>query len=53
MSIAGPMNGDDLRCLRQMMGRDIDGSATSGRLAQENMAVAHIVEGGGVYCASL
>lgn len=52
LSIAGPMNGDDLRCLRQMMGRDIDGSATAGRLAQVNMADAHIVEGGGVYGSS-
>ena len=38
--------------LRQMMGRDIDGSATAGRLAQVNMADAHIVEGGGVYGSS-
>lgn len=52
LSIAGPMNGDDLRCLRQMMGRDIDGTATPGQLAEVNLADAHIVEGGGVYGSS-
>lgn len=52
LSIAGPMNGDDLCCLRQMMGRDIDGTATPGQLAEVNLADAHIVEGGGVYGSS-
>lgn len=52
LSIAGPMNGDDLRCLRQMMGRDVDGTATSGQLSEVNLADAHIVEGGGVYGSS-
>lgn len=52
LSIAGPMNGDDLRCLRQMMGRDVDGTATLGQLAEVNLADAHIVEGGGVYGSS-
>lgn len=52
LSIAGPMNGDDLRCLRQMMGRDVDGTATPGQLAEVNLADAHIVEGGGVYGSS-
>lgn len=52
LSIAGPMNGDDLRCLRQMMGRDVDGTATFGQLSEVNLADAHIVEGGGVYGSS-
>ncbi len=52
LSIAGPMNGDDLRCLRQMMGRNADGTATPGRLSQINMADASIVAGGGVYGSS-
>lgn len=52
LSISGPMNGDDLRCLRQMMGRDVDGTATPGQLAEVNLADAHIVEGGGVYGSS-
>lgn len=52
LSIAGPMNGDDLCCLRQMMGRDVDGTATPGQLAEVNLADAHIVEGGGVYGSS-
>lgn len=52
LSIAGPMNGDDLRCLRQLLGRDVDGTATPGQLAEVNLADAHIVEGGGVYGSS-
>lgn len=52
LSIAGPMNGDYLRCLRQMMGRNADGTATPGRLSQINMADASIVAGGGVYGSS-
>lgn len=49
LSIKGDMNGDDLRCLRLMMGRKPDGTATEGRLKYVNMADAHIVEGGGPY----
>ena len=49
VSIAGPMNGDDLRLLRRMMGREPDGSAGNGRLAKVDMTDATIVEGGGPY----
>ena len=49
VSIAGPMNGDDLRLLRRMMGREPDGSAGNGRLAKVDMNDATIVEGGGPY----
>lgn len=52
LSFEGPMNGDDLRCLRQMMGRDADGSATPGQLSDIDMTDCRIVEGGGVYGAS-
>lgn len=52
ISIAGPLNGDDLRTLRHMAGRGIDGSATNGRLADIDMSGARIVAGGGVYDAA-
>lgn len=49
LSFDGPMNGDDLRLLRQMMGREADGSATPGQLVRVNLADADIVEGGESY----
>lgn len=52
VSIAGPLNGDDLRTLRHMAGRGIDGSATNGRLADIDISGARIVAGGGVYDAA-
>lgn len=52
ISIAGPLNGDDLRTLRHMAGRGIDGSATNGLLADIDISGARIVAGGGVYDAA-
>lgn len=52
ISIAGPLNGDDLRTLRHMAGRGIAGSATNGRLADIDISGARIVAGGGVYDAA-
>lgn len=52
ISIAGPLNGDDLRTLRHMAGRGIDGSATNGRLADIDISGARIVAGGGMYDAA-
>lgn len=52
ISIAGPLNGDDLRTLRHMAGRGIDGSATNGQLADIDISGARIVAGGGVYDAA-
>lgn len=52
ISIAGPLNGDDLRTLRHMAGRGIDGRATNGRLADIDISGARIVAGGGVYDAA-
>lgn len=49
LSFVGPMNGDDLLCLRRMMGRDGDGTATPGLLADVDMTDANIVSGGGSY----
>lgn len=52
ISIAGPLNGDDLRTLRHMAGCGIDGGATNGRLADIDISGARIVAGGGVYDAA-
>lgn len=52
LSFAGPMNGDDLACLRSMAGIDMDGSATQGQLAHIDMADVSIVAGGGSYAES-
>lgn len=49
LSFAGPMNGDDFRCLRAMMGRDADGEATPGRLTYVDITDVRIVSGGGSY----
>ena len=49
ITLAGPLNGDDLRMLRMMAGRDINGNATEGILADIDIAGASIVAGGGKY----
>lgn len=49
LSIAGPLNGDDLRCLREMMGRGRDKVATAGRLSDIDLTDATIVAGGEPY----
>ncbi len=48
VSIAGELNGDDLRCLREMMGCEVDGEVR-GKLADANLAEMTIVAGGGPY----
>lgn len=52
LSIAGPLNGDDLGCIRKMMGRDADESSTPGKLSDIDLSDAHIVAGGNSYDAS-
>lgn len=52
ITIAGPLNGDDLRTLRHMAGLGIDGIATDGRLADIDISGARIVAGGGTYDTS-
>ena len=49
LTLAGPMNGDDLNCLRKMMGRNLDESDTPGKLASIDMTDVKIVAGGGPY----
>jgi hypothetical protein len=49
LRIIGPLNGDDIRFIREMAGRDVDGNETAGRLADLDISEATIVEGGGAY----
>lgn len=46
LSIAGPLNGTDMRYIRDMLGKDVDGKNTNGKLAILNMTDARIVSGG-------
>lgn len=46
LSIAGPLNGTDIRYVRDMMGKDIYGKATDGKLSVLDMTDARIVTGG-------
>jgi hypothetical protein len=52
LAIAGPLNGTDLRFLRDMMGRDVNDNATDGRLASLDLSDATIVAGGQSYNSS-
>lgn len=52
LTLAGPMNGDDLNCLRKMMGRNLDETDTPGKLAYIDMTDVKIVAGGGPYGAN-
>lgn len=52
LSLSGPVNGDDLSCLRLMMGRDQEGMPTPGKLTEIDMTDAKIVAGGGAYGSS-
>lgn len=52
LTLAGPMNGDDLNCLRKMMGKNLDESDTPGKLASIDMTDVKIVAGGGPYGAN-
>lgn len=50
--LAGPLNGDDLSCLRTMAGKNADDTESQGKLSSIDMTDAHIVAGGGPYAAS-
>lgn len=49
LSIAGFLNGDDLRTLRDMAGCDNEGKATAGQLSDIDLSGAQIEEGGKAY----
>ena len=46
LNIAGPVNGTDIRYLREIMGIDVNGNETPGRLQILNLNDASIVSGG-------
>ncbi len=49
LKVSGPINGTDVRYLREMAGWDYKGYSTSGKLAELDLTDANIVEGGNVY----
>lgn len=49
LRITGYLNGDDIRLLREMAGRDVNGEITEGILTNLDISEATIVEGGGSY----
>lgn len=49
LSVAGLLNGDDLRTLRDMAGCDNEGKATAGQLTDIDLSGAQIAEGGKAY----
>ncbi|MDO4163567.1 MAG: leucine-rich repeat protein [Bacteroides sp.] len=46
LNISGPLNGTDIRFLRNMAGVDVEGEATGGQLADIDLTDANIVSGG-------
>lgn len=52
LSFAGIMNGDDIRVLREMAGKDFQGVETAGRLADIDLTDVSFVEGGSNYIPS-
>ena len=49
LKIIGEINGTDLRMIREMAGRDVDGYPTDGKLSVLDLSEAKIVEGGDSY----
>lgn len=49
LAFSGKMNGDDLLCLRRMMGRDAEGAPTAGQLADVDLTDVDLVAGGASY----
>lgn len=52
ISVAGEVNGSDIRLLREMAGRDVEGEATPGKLRTLDLSDASIVSGGQAYYTS-
>ena len=49
LTVSGSINSDDVRFLREMAGRDMDGNETDGKLTSLDLSNAKIVMGGGNY----
>lgn len=53
LKVAGPMNGSDLKTLREMLGRNYVWGKTDGKLTDVDLSDATMVEGGDSYAAAL
>ena len=51
LKVSGPINGTDVRYLREMAGSDYWGNATNGQLVDLDLTDANIVDGGDLYCS--
>ena len=49
LKVSGYLNGDDIRLIREMAGRDVNGNETPGRLVDLDISEATIVAGGDYY----
>lgn len=49
LTVSGPLNGTDIRYLREMAGRDVNGNKTTGILEKLDLSRATIVSGGDYY----
>ena len=49
LKVSGYLNGDDIRLIREMAGRDVNGNETPGRLVDLDICEATISWGGGSY----
>lgn len=49
LRLSGKLNGDDIRYLREMAGRDVNGKETAGVLTNLDFSLASIVKGGDCY----
>ena len=49
LRLSGKLNGDDIRYLREMAGRDVNGKETAGVLTNLDFSLASIVKGGEYY----
>ncbi len=49
LKVSGPINGTDVKYLREMTGMDVNGNITEGKLADLDLTDANIVEGGESY----
>ena len=49
LTLTGDLNGDDIRFIREMAGRDVNGYSTSGNLSVLDLSGAGISRGGGYY----
>lgn len=52
LKVIGPINGTDIRTLREMAGSDVNGNDTNGQLQILNISECNIVEGGEAYIFS-